>query len=122
EIDRGQHVLNRFRKIDRRGSLIGLPLGPCSFACLMIEDSFDLTHSFALFFGTHRPQSSEWFSIGSRLDMLMKLEAGNPGKQTLADNIAGEVKDNWIVCASRCVLARGVEAKFSDVNSAQQCA
>ena len=120
KIDRRQNVLNRFRKIDRRSSLIWLPLGPGGFARLMIEYAFDLTHSFPLFLGASCAQTREWFNIGSRLNMLMKLEAGNPGKQTLADNITGEVKDNWIVCASRDVLARGVEAKFSDVNSAQQ--
>src|SRR2546430_15933929 len=88
----------------------------------MIEHAFDLTHSSPLFLGARRAQTRERFSIGSRLDMLMKLEAGNPGKQTLADNIAGEVNDNWIVCTTRDVLARGVEAKFSNIHTAQQCA
>ena len=51
--------------------------------------------------------------------MLMKLEPGNSWKQSLADDVASQVKHNWIVGASRNVFCCGCEMKFSDVCTAQ---
>jgi len=53
-------------------------------------------------------------SIGSRLDMLMNLNRQILGNRP-SDNITGEVKDNWIVCARGDVLL--VELKRNSATS-----
>ena len=50
----------------------------------------------------------------------MKPKPGNSRKQSLADDVAGQVKNNWIVCAPRDVFRRGFEMKLSDIDAAQQ--
>jgi len=50
--------------------------------------------------------------------MLMKLESGDSRKQTFADDVAGQVKNNRIVCASCDVLRRGFKMKLGDIDAA----
>src|SRR5438046_1876674 len=52
--------------------------------------------------------------------MLMKLEPGDSRKQSFADDVAGQVEHNRIICAPRDALRRRFEVKLSNVNAAQQ--
>src|SRR5258706_16264995 len=52
--------------------------------------------------------------------MLVKFEPGDSRKQPLADDVAGKVEHNRIVCAPREVFRSRFEMKLSNIDTMQQ--
>ena len=120
EIDHGQHVLDRFREIQRGDSrrlvLIRIALSPSDFPLFVVENRVANAHAFALFVELVGSHNHELIRLDNRFDMLVKMNSGKPGKKTLTDDVGDQAQG---IAGGGSLRARA-KAELADVRAAQQ--
>src|ERR1043166_5279633 len=88
----------------------------------MVKDGVKHALALALLLDLVSPQNRKWRCIGQRLDMLMKMKPRDARKQTLTDNVAGQVQDGLVVRTSVGVgrFTGRLKVEFSHIDAAQQ--